>query len=90
MAADRDRLLTINIEFQIDKRKVYEGRIKAAYEQAITAAEDAVRDCLLPGSVHAIHSSMSYSTRYRHAVDGRWTDDAHEDEEPESPAALTG
>jgi hypothetical protein len=74
-----DRLLTITLEVQIEGRKAYPNRIKAAYVEAAAAAESAVRAALLPGSVHAVHSSLNYATRYRHGVDGILVDDEADD-----------
>ncbi len=74
-----DRVLSVTIEVQIEGRKAFPNRIKAAYVNAAKAAEDAIREALLPGSIHSVHSSLNYSTRYRHGIDGELIQDEPDD-----------
>jgi hypothetical protein len=57
------KVLTIVIEFELDETAAYRTRLKAAYENAVSAAASAVRGELLGDGLKNIRSRVLYDYR---------------------------
>ncbi|MGI5352943.1 hypothetical protein ACQEU8_32900 [Streptomyces sp. CA-250714] len=72
------KVLTVTLEFEMGERKIHTPRVKAAYEAAVSAAIEAAKNELLPGSVAAVNSRMTWAYRWADTsaqykdVDAEW------------------
>lgn len=58
------KVLMITLDFDLGPKKTHATRLKEAYHAAVAAADRAVRDVLLEGSVIGLRTRMQYD--YRH------------------------
>jgi hypothetical protein len=59
-----DKVFTIALSFELGQHKASRARLRAAYDEAVTAAVDAVESELLPGSIVQASSTMAYDYRF--------------------------
>lgn len=82
------KVLTVTLEFEMGDRKIHTPRVKAAYEAAVSAAIDAAKDELLPGSVATVSSRMTWAYRWADTsaqykdVDAEWDESGEEIPQP--------
>lgn len=90
------KVLMITLDFDLGPKKTHATRLKEAYHAAVQAADRAVRDVLLEGSVTGLRTRMQYDYRHLEGTFVGWdmnpeaTADPEDDdlEIPESAAPI--
>jgi len=59
-----DKVFTIVLNFELGQHKTSRSRLRAAYDEAVQSAVEAVEAELLPGSIVEAKSTMAYDYRF--------------------------